>query len=84
MFKTIAAAAARDQLRLEGIQLERDFATEQDVQILKRDNCRVGEVQPLKRRERRIKTARVTDASQVRLEINDWLGRFAFLRIRHD
>jgi hypothetical protein len=44
----------------------------------------MGEVQTFQRRERRIAKARVADASQIRLEIDDRLASVAFKRICHE
>ena len=68
LLEAVAAASPGDELRLQTVEIERDRAAQQDVEILERDVRDVRLVQRLEHRARRLALAGVLDADADRRE----------------
>ncbi len=74
MLKAIAAASRGHELRLQIAQVERDAATEHDIQVFERNGRDVREVQRLERLGCRVEDSVVADAREIRYEVEPGLS----------
>ena len=69
LFEAISAPPRRDELRLDIGEVERDAATEEDVEILERDCGSVGEMQSFECFKSWIESSFVADAREIGGEV---------------